>query len=56
MTQAAGRIDRMNTPFKDLHYKFLISNSAIDVAIMQSLKKKQTFNESGFVNKGRRKK
>lgn len=52
MTQAAGRIDRMNTKFKDLHYKFLISNSPIDIAIMKSLKNKQNFNESGFVNRG----
>ena len=53
MTQAAGRIDRMNSPFKDLHYKYLISGSPIDVAIMKAIKKKQTFNESGFLNKGR---
>ena len=52
MIQAAGRIDRMNTKFKDLHYKYLISNSPIDIAIMKTLKKKQNFNESGFVNKG----
>lgn len=56
MTQAAGRIDRMNTPFKDLHYKYLISNSSIDMAIMKSISQKKTFNESGFVNKGVRKK
>ena len=52
MTQAAGRIDRMNTPFKNLKYKFLISNSPIDIAIMKAISKKQTFNESGFVSKG----
>jgi hypothetical protein len=51
MTQAAGRIDRMNTPFKELYYKYLISNSPIDIAIMKSLKNKKTFNEAGFVNK-----
>jgi hypothetical protein len=51
MTQAAGRIDRMNTPFENLYYKFLISNSPIDIAIMKAISKKQTFNESGFVNK-----
>ena len=51
-TQAAGRIDRLNTPFKDLYYMHLISNSPIDVAIMQAIKKKQNFNETSFINKG----
>jgi len=51
MTQSAGRIDRMNTPFKELYYKYLISNSPIDMAIMKSLNNKKTFNESGFINK-----
>ena len=52
MTQAAGRIDRMNTPFKELYYKYLISGSPIDIGIMKSISKKQSFNESGFLNKG----
>jgi len=30
----------------------LISNSPIDVAIMQAIKKKQNFNETSFINKG----
>ena len=51
MTQAAGRIDRMNTKFLNLHYKYLISGSPIDIAIMKAISKKQSFNETGFVNK-----
>ena len=50
MTQAAGRIDRMNTPFTDLYYFHLRSSSPIDRAIAQSLKKKKNFNESRFLS------
>lgn len=46
--QAQGRIDRLNTPFVDLHYYVLKSKSWIDQAIWRSLKNKQTFHESGF--------
>ena len=48
MTQAAGRIDRLNTPFTDLYYFHLSSRSKIDLAISQALSKKKTFNEKGF--------
>lgn len=48
MVQSAGRIDRMNTPFKDLFYYKLRSKSPIDIAIMRALKKKQKFNENKF--------
>lgn len=48
MTQAAGRIDRLNTPFNDLYYFHLSSRSKIDLAISQALSKKKTFNEKGF--------
>ena len=48
MKQAAGRIDRLNTPFTDLYYFHLSSRSKIDLAISQALSKKKTFNEKGF--------
>lgn len=49
MQQSTGRIDRMNTPFRDLYYYHLKSRSGIDLAIAKSLKSKKKFNESGFV-------
>lgn len=45
MTQAAGRIDRLNTKFVDLFYYHLISNSWIDMAIAKSIQNKKDFNE-----------
>lgn len=48
MTQAAGRIDRMNTPFVDLYYFHLSSRSPIDLAIARALSRKKNFNEKDF--------
>ena len=48
MIQAAGRIDRRNTPFQDLYYYHVKSNSSIDLAIAKALNKKKNFNEKGF--------
>lgn len=47
--QSSGRIDRMNTPYKDLYYYHLKSRSSIDLAITKALKKKKNFNENKFV-------
>ncbi|MCC8151368.1 MAG: DEAD/DEAH box helicase family protein [Lachnospiraceae bacterium] len=49
MQQAAGRIDRLNTPFKDLYYYHLKSKSGIDLAISRALKEKKNFNEGKYV-------
>ena len=48
MEQASGRIDRLNTKYKDLYYYHIRSNAPIDIAIYRALKKKQRFNESRF--------
>lgn len=48
MEQAAGRIDRMNTPYKDLYYFYLKSTAKIDKAISVALSKKKKFNEKAF--------
>ena len=47
--QAAGRIDRLNTPFTDLYYYHLRSSAPIDLAIARCLKRKKNFNEKSFV-------
>lgn len=48
MKQSAGRIDRMNTPYKDLYYYHLKSRAGIDVAISKALRAKKNFNEKDF--------
>ena len=48
--QSEGRIDRMNTPFTNLWYYFLESESAIDQSIKASLSRKKKFNEKVFAD------
>ena len=49
MEQASGRIDRLNTPYKDLYYYHIKSRSGIDLAISKALNQKKKFNESKFI-------
>lgn len=49
MAQAAGRIDRLNTPYTDLYYYHLKTRSGIDLAISKALSQKKQFNESRWV-------
>lgn len=45
LEQAKGRIDRLNTPFVDLHYYILRSSAPIDRDILKALRAKKDFNE-----------
>lgn len=49
--QAEGRIDRRNTPYKDLYYYRFKSYANIDLAIAKALKEKHDFNMLTFTGK-----
>ena len=49
LKQAEGRINRLNSPYRDLYYYHLKSKSGIDLAISKSLKQKKKFNEGSFI-------
>lgn len=51
MHQAAGRIDRLNTPFNSLYYYHIKSAAPIDLAISRALQNKKKFNEKTFFKK-----
>lgn len=48
MVQAAGRIDRRNTPYKDLYFYHVLSKAPIDSAIARALQNKKEFNNKKF--------
>lgn len=54
--QASGRINRLNTPFKDLYFYHLKSNSWVDLRISKNLAMKKDFTlkdyESGMASEG----
>lgn len=43
--QAYGRTDRMNTPYKDLYYYVMLSDSTIDRSIRRAMEEKRDFND-----------
>lgn len=51
MTQAAGRIDRRDTPYKELFYYYIRSVAPIDIAINRALERKADFNEKEFLGR-----
>jgi hypothetical protein len=48
MVQAAGRIDRLNSPFSNLYYYHIRSSSVIDLSIAKAIKTKKNFNIMTF--------
>lgn len=51
MIQSAGRIDRRNSPYRELYYYKLVSRASLDTAISRALRDKKKFNESSFAKK-----
>lgn len=49
MEQASGRINRLNTPFRDLYYYHLKSRASIDIAITKAINQKRKFNETRYI-------
>lgn len=49
LEQCQGRVDRINTPYVDLFYYILRSNSLIDRGITKAIATKKNFNERAFM-------
>lgn len=49
MKQAAGRIDRFNTPYETLYYYHLLSKAPIDKSIAMAVSRKKKFNEKNYL-------
>jgi hypothetical protein len=41
--QTQGRTDRLNTPFTDLHYYILLTDSPAETPVIRSLEQKKDF-------------
>ena len=51
MVQAAGRIDRRDSPYENLFYYYIRSSAPIDLAIHRALDTKADFNKKEFLGK-----
>lgn len=51
MIQAAGRVDRLNSPYDHFYYYRLFTDLLIDKSINEALEKKKNFNEKEFRKK-----
>ena len=51
MVQAAGRIDRRDSPYDSLFYYYIRSSAQMDLAIHRALDAKANFNEKDFLGK-----
>ena len=51
MEQAEGRIDRLNTPFSDLEYYLLTTNSKMDRDVYKTIIAKKKFNKTAWAKR-----
>lgn len=49
--QSQGRIDRLDSPFEDLYYYVLYSDTPVDRGILKALERKEIFNERAWLEK-----